>query len=58
MIMLLFDLALLQHGGDRPLLWARLVDMGFGCVLALCGTLIADPTVLRRQSAPSHPGTR
>jgi uncharacterized membrane protein YccC len=51
MVMVLLDLALLQHGGDRPLLWARLVDTGFGCFLALCGTVIANPTVLRKQSA-------
>lgn len=51
MIMVLLDLALLQQGGDRPLLWVRLVDTGFGCFLALCGTVIADPTVLRKQPA-------
>jgi len=48
MIMVLLDLALLQSGGDRPLLWTRLVDTALGCVLALCGTLVAAPSVLKR----------
>jgi Fusaric acid resistance protein-like len=53
MIMVLLDLALLQQGGDRPLLWVRLLDTGLGCVLALCGTVIADPEVLRKRSPAS-----
>jgi hypothetical protein len=48
MVMVLLDLALLQSGGDRPLLWTRLVDTALGCVLALCGTLTAAPEILKR----------
>ena len=48
MVMVLLDLALLQSGGDRPLLWTRLVDTVLGCVLALCGTLTAAPEILKR----------
>jgi uncharacterized membrane protein YccC len=58
MVMVLLDLALLQSGGDRPLLWVRLVDTALGCVLALCGTLIASPEVLRkRRESSGHAGT-
>ncbi|HTS54802.1 MAG TPA: FUSC family protein [Burkholderiales bacterium] len=56
-VMVLLDLALLHQGGDRPLLWVRLVDTGLGCVLALCGTAIAYPGALRKRSpAPGQPG--
>jgi uncharacterized membrane protein YccC len=56
-VMVLLDLALLHQGGDRPLLWVRLVDTGLGCILALCGTVIAYPGALRRRSpAPGQPG--
>ena len=59
MVMVLLDLALLHAGGDRPLLWVRLVDTALGCILALCGTVIADPEVLRkRTSAGEWPGAR
>jgi uncharacterized membrane protein YccC len=43
MTMVLLDLALLSQGGDRQLLWVRLVDTGIGCLLAFCGTVIAYP---------------
>jgi len=57
MVMVLLDLALLHQGGDRPLLWVRLVDTGIGCILALCGTVAADPDVLKRRTpAPGQPG--
>jgi len=54
MIMVLLDLALLQSGGDRLLLWTRLVDAALGCVLALCGTLVAAPDILKIR--PGSPG--
>jgi uncharacterized membrane protein YccC len=50
MTMVLLDLLLLSHGGDRQLLWVRLVDTALGCVLAFCGTVIAYPRALRRQA--------
>jgi uncharacterized membrane protein YccC len=53
MVMVLLDLALLHQGGDRPLLWVRLVDTGLGCILALCGTVVADPDVLKRRTPAS-----
>jgi hypothetical protein len=48
MTMVLLDLALLSQGGDRQLLWVRLVDTGLGCALAFCGTVIAYPRALRK----------
>jgi uncharacterized membrane protein YccC len=57
MVMVLLDLALLHQGGDRPLLWVRLVDTALGCILALCGTVAADPDVLRKRiPAADRPG--
>ena len=57
MVMVLLDLALLHQGGDRPLLWVRLVDTALGCILALCGTVFADPDVLRKRiPAADRPG--
>jgi len=57
MVMVPLDLALLHQGGDRMLLLVRLMDTGLGCILALCGTMIADPEVLRKPTpAPDRPG--
>lgn len=58
MTMVLLDLALLSHGGDRQLLWVRLLDTAIGCLLAFVGTVIAYPRALRSEPpAASKPGT-
>jgi hypothetical protein len=55
MVMVLLDLALLHQGGDRPLLGVRLVDTALGCILALFGTVVADPDVLKKRTPASDP---
>ena len=39
------------------LLLVRLMDTGLGCILVLCGTMFADPEVVRKPTpAPDRPG--
>ena len=47
-VLVLLDLALLNQGGDRPLLAERLYDTAMGCVIALAATWLIFPQ--RRRS--------
>ncbi len=43
-VLVLLDLALLNQGGDRPLLVERIYDTGLGCSIALLATWAIFPT--------------